>query len=163
MSDFPLPSAVSGNRRAQTAGWYVPPAAALLFALLFFAFARGVEAPPDVVSAKIIDVFGRYAAFGGAALGLIAFLATGLAYLILRLLSRRWRRVFALGVTAVAYAALAAVGYDLVYLEPRYAEVARAIITYLGRPTLYAAAIVVGAATLALVAEVIIKLVKRTR
>lgn len=128
----------------KNSGWYVLLAAWLIFAVAYLIFFKtSVQPPTDVTNAKMLMYGGKYGAFLGIALGLAAYLATGLAYLIARFLTGQ-RRLAALLLTAAAYGAWALFGYDLVYLEPRYAEVARAIITYTGKPLLYASVLVVG-------------------
>lgn len=140
---------IGGERgtSGRTSGWYVFVLAWLVFAAAFFAFSKTmVVAPTDVTNYQVLEIADRYASYVGVALGLVTFLVTGLVYLVLRLFRVKALRIAALDVTALGYGVWLAFGYDLVYLEPRYAEVARAIITYLGKPMLYSAAIVCGGA-----------------
>jgi hypothetical protein len=130
----------SGGR---TSGWYVLLLAWGIFAVAYFAVAKTIQPPTDVTNAAMLKYGGTFGAFAGVALGLLAYLATGLVYLIGRLFTGQ-RRLVALLVSVLGYGAWLAFGYDLVYLEPRYAEVARAIITYAGRPMLLAGALTVG-------------------
>jgi hypothetical protein len=130
--------------KLKTSGWYVLLAAWAVFAVAYLVFSKMMVQPPaDVTNAKMLMYGGKYGSLLGIALGLLAYLATGLVYLIARFLTGQ-RRLVALLLTAAGYGAWTLFGYDLVYLEPRYAEVARAIITYAGKPLLYAGALVVG-------------------
>ena len=91
----------------------------------------------------------------GIALGLVTYLATGAVYLLARLFRMGARRLVALVLTALGYGAWLALGYDLVYVEPRHTEIARVIITYLGKPMLYSATLVCGLAALGIVATLV--------
>lgn len=138
-----------GGKSGHASGWYVLLLAWFAFAGAFFAFSKSSVKPvPDITNYRLLEYGPKYGPFAGVALGLAAFLATGVVYLVIRLIRKRPSRPVALVLTAVGYSAWLLFGYDLVYREPRYAEVARAIITYLGKPMLYSAAVVVGAAAL---------------
>jgi hypothetical protein len=142
----------------RTAGWYVLLLAWIGYTVLFFAFSKTFVKPAaDITNTDLLDIAHRYASFAGAAIGLVAFLATGILYLAIRLARREPSRLIALLLTLFGYAPFIVFGWDLVYREPRYAEVARAIITYLGKPMLYSAAIVCGLAFLGTVLTLAIK------
>lgn len=133
----------------RTAGWYVLLLAWLGYTALFFVFSKtSVKPSADITDAELLDIAHRYASFAGAAIGLVAFLASGIIYLAIRLARKEPSRLAALLLTLMGYAPFIVFGWDLVYREPRYAEVARAVITYLGKPMLYSAAIVCGLALL---------------
>jgi hypothetical protein len=143
MSDKALDKAKGGAGR--TSGWYVLLLTWAVYAVAYLVvFKLYVKAPTDVTNSQIISYGTRFGALVGIALGLVTFLVTGLVYLIVRLIVKRQRRLAALVVSALGYATWWLFGYDLVYREPRYAEIARAIITYTGKPMLYAAEITVG-------------------
>lgn len=128
---------------------YVLFLAWIAFAGVFFAVSKTVvKNAPDIANGQLLDIAHRYASFVGVALGLATFLVTGIVYLIARLILKKPSRLAALVITMLGYAPWLVFGWDLVYREPRYAEVARAIITYLGKPMLYSAAIVCGCALL---------------
>ena len=148
MSEIEPKSAHEDNKKAgRTSGWYVLFLAWIAYAIAFFAFSKTVvKDAPDVTNGQMLDLAHRYASFLGIGLGLVSFLVVGLLYLIVRLIMRRSSRLVALILTALGYAPWLVLGWDLVYREPRYSEVARAIITYTGKPMLYAAAIVCGVA-----------------
>ena len=147
-----------GDTTGRTSGWYVLLLAWIAYAAAFFLFSRTMVKPAaDITNYQLLAYGPKYGPFFGAAFGLAAFLVTGLVYLIARLFVRRARRALACLLTALGYGVLLAFGWDLVYREPRYAEVARAIITYLGKPTLYAAEIVSGLALLGAVLSLILK------
>lgn len=153
-----------GARAGRTAGWYILLLAWPVYAAAFLAFSRTmVKDAPDITNPQLLDIAHRYASFVGAALGLATFLVTGLVYLILRLFTKRGRRLMASLLTAAGYAVWLVFGYDLVYLEPRYAEVARVIITYLGKPMLYAAGAVTGLALVGVVVSVLTLILKRAK
>jgi len=148
------PSSKSGpagdvTRSDRTAGWHVLLLAWPVYAGAFFAFSKMYVKPAaDITNYQLLGIANKYASYVGAVLGLAAFLVTGIVYLVLRLIRRKPSRFVALILSALGYAPWLVLGYDLVYLEPRYAEVARAIITYLGKPMFYSAVIVCGAALL---------------
>jgi hypothetical protein len=138
-----MPPRVSPAKPA--AGWYVLLLAWLAFAAAYFGFSKAtVEPAPDITNGRILEIAGTFGPFVGAGLGLATFLATGLVYLIVRAFAKGARRSAALLLTALGYSFWLWFGYDTVYLEPRYTEVARAIITYTGKPMLYASVLVCG-------------------
>lgn len=138
---------VVGGKTGRTSGWYVLLLAWLLFAAAFFVFSKtSVKPAADITNGELIGYAAKFGPFVGAALGLLSFLASGLVYLIVRLFVKSRRLAAASLLTVLGFAPWLVLGYDLVYREPRYAEVARAIITYLGKPMLYASAAVCGLA-----------------
>jgi hypothetical protein len=154
-------SADGKPRRAS--GWYVLLLAWIAYAAAFFAFSKtAVKAAADITDYRLLEYGPKYGPSVGVALGLAAFLATGIVYLIARRFVRNDRLLLACVLTALGYGVWLLFGWDLVYREPRYAEVARAIITYLGKPMLYSAEIVCGLALVGAVLSVIFKK-RRTR
>ncbi len=139
------------EKSGRTSGWYVLLLAWIIYAATYFlVFKKMVKDVPDVTNWQLLDIAHKYGPFIGAALGLAAFLATEIVYVFALLFRVKARRGMALLLTIPAYAVWAAFGYDLTYREPRYAEVAKAIITYTGKPMLYAAVAVMGLAALGL-------------
>lgn len=113
----------------------------LLFALLFagFRFLLPVDTSA-VTSEAILSVFRKWSVFVGAPLGLISMI---LMYII-RLFGLRKIRIGGAILLMIGFLPWLIFGYDLVYLEPRYASMAIAIINFLGQPMFYASAIMVG-------------------
>jgi hypothetical protein len=148
MSDTESKSARDdGKKIGRTSGWYVLLLAWFFYAGAFFTFSKTlVKDVPDVTNGQMLDLAHRYAAFLGVGLGLLMFLVTGILYLIIRLIMRKSSRLVALILTALGYAPLLVFGWDLVCRELRYSEVARAIITYTGKPMFYSSMIVCGVA-----------------
>ena len=129
----------------KTAGWYIPLLAWLIYGGAFFAFSKSLVKPAaDITNTDILNLFGTYAAFTGIALGFLSFVVAGIVYLVVRLIKRGPSLTAASFITALSFIPWLIFGWDLVYREPRYAEVARAIITYLGKPMLCSAEIVCG-------------------
>jgi hypothetical protein len=146
------------GKSGRASGWYVLLLAWIAYAAAFFVFSKTtVKAAADITNYQLLDYGPKYGPFAGAAFGLAAFLATGLVYLIARFFVRDARRLLACVLTMLGYGVWLLFGWDLVYREPRYAEVARAIITYLGKPMLYSAEIVCGLALVGAVLSVIVK------
>jgi hypothetical protein len=151
-------TAAPGAKPKRTAGWYVLLLAWIVFAGAYFAFFKTtVETAPDITNGRILEIAGRFGPLIGVGIGLLTFLATGIVYLIVRAFAKGSRRAAAFLITALGYAPWIWLGYDTVYLEPRFTEVARAIITYTGKPMLYASAAVCGAALLGAVFSLIVK------
>ena len=139
-------------------GWYVLFLAWVVYAAAFFEFSKTlVKDAPDVTNGQMLDLAHRYAAFLGVGLGLVSFLVVGLVYLIARLVMRKSSRLVALVLTALGYAPWLVFGWDLVYREPRYSEVARAIITYTGKPMFYSAVLVCGVAVVGIPLTLVFK------
>lgn len=159
----PTDKAGSAPGAGRTPGWFVLLLAWIAFAGVFFAASKTMVVPPmDVTNGRILELAGKYASFVGIALGLASYLASGLVYLVIRLIRVRALRLAALAVTFLGYAPWLVFGYDLVYLEPRYAEIARAIITYLGKPMLVSAAVVCGVVLLGAVLDATLSRRRRT-
>jgi hypothetical protein len=155
MADTAAAAKSAGKRGS--AGWYVLLLAWPLYGGAFFALERGVKPAADVTNGELLAIFGKWSPLFGFALGLASLLASSIVYLIVRLIMRRPSRAAAAFLTALAYAPWLVFGSDLVYREKRYAELARAIITYLGKPMLVSAEIVCGAAILTAVLSLIFK------
>lgn len=147
-----------GGKPGRTSGWYVLLLGWLVFAGAFYAFSKGLDTTAsDITNYELLEIADKYANYVGVALGLVAYLATGVVYLILRLFRLKNLRVVALALTAAGYSAWLALGYDLVYREPRYTQIANVIITYTGKPMLYSAALVCGAALVGLALTLVFK------
>jgi hypothetical protein len=130
-----------------TAGWYILVLAWLVYGGLFFTFSHYLVKPAsDITNTEILHLFGTYTPFVGFVFGFLSFLVTGAIYLIVRAVLHRGSRAAASFVTVFGYAPWVMFGWDLVYREPRYVEIARAMITYLGKPMLYSAETVCGLA-----------------
>ena len=152
------------TKSGRSSGWYVLLLAWIVFGAAFFALSKTMVKPAnDITSDQLIEIAGRYSSFVGIGLGLVAYLVTGLVYLIIRLFRLKARRFVALVLTALGYSAYLVFGYDLVYRERRYAEVARVIITYLGKPMLFSAAIVCGLAVLGVLLTLLLKLLLKLK
>lgn len=115
----------------------VPFLSLLVFAGLFFGYTQYF--PPvtdDINNSQILGIFQQYASYAGAALGVLSMILMYLLYLF---------RLRSPGLLLIlGYVPWLAFGYDLVYVEPRYAEIAKAIISFLGEPMLYSSAVMVG-------------------
>jgi hypothetical protein len=146
------------GKQKGNSGWYVLLTSWVLYASVFFAVSKGLDtSASDITNFELRGIADTYGAYVGVALGLLTYLVTGIAYLALRLFRAKDLRLAAFAVTAAGYAVWLAFGYDLVYVEPRFTQIANVIITYLGTPMLYSSAIVVGAALLGVVASLILK------
>lgn len=119
----------------------MPFAAALFFALLFAGFSLMNKPDVSVIQSQaILDIFQKWSVFAGAAFGFLSMLGMYLFWLFgLRRLRLAGPILLLLG-----YLPWLAFGYNLVYLEPRYAAIAIAIILFFGKPLLYASAVIVG-------------------
>lgn len=147
-----------GQPVSRTAGWSVLLMAWIAFAAAFFAFSKTVVEPaPDITDARLLEYGRTFGPFIGVAFGLLSFLASGIIYLIVRLIRKRPSRAVAFVLTALGYAPWLWLGYDLAYLEPRNVEVANAIITYAGKPTLFSSVLVCGGAPLGAVLSLVLK------
>lgn len=143
----------------RSAGWHILLLAWLVYAGAFFACSKFLVMPAtDLTNYQLLDLGNKYAQFAGAAFGLASFLVIGIVYLLIRLFIKApQRRLVAHILTVLGYAPWLVLGYDLVYREPRYAQVAIAIIDYLGQPMFFSAAIVCGIALLGMVLGLVLK------
>jgi hypothetical protein len=119
----------------------MPLVSFILFSALFAGFCFGLK--PDLAgieSQELIAFFQKWSPFTGAA---FAFLSM-LGMYIIRLFGLRRIKVGGALLIIIGFIPWLIFGYDLVYLEPRYAVIAIAIIAFLGKPMLYASAVMVG-------------------
>ena len=122
----------------------MPFLALLLFAGLYFAAFRLFPASvADIDGEKIIAPFQRFGPYGGVAVGLVSMVGMYILYIFRALFRLNRFRFSAPLVLMLGYAPWAAFGYQLAYREPRYAMIARAIISFVGKPLLYAASAMV--------------------
>lgn len=126
--------------------------AALVFALLFFLVTQQMPADPSsITNSTIVTLFEQYTPYGGLVFGLLSLLLIALLAGIFRLVGLSKTRFSRPLMVTLGFAPWAAFGYQLVYREPRYATIAKAIIEYLGEPLLYAGSVLVGVGVLCLV------------
>lgn len=127
----------------------------LLFAALFWLISFQYPADPGSIdSYRIVEIFQQYAAFAGIVLGFLSLLLMAGLSGIFSLLGMGESRFKKPVVIILGFSPWAAFGYQLVYREPRYANIAKAIIEYLGEPMLYAGLALVGLGLLWLVISV---------
>lgn len=118
---------------------------ALLFALVFFLVTQQMPADPSgITNSTMVTLFEQYTPYGGLAFGLLSLLLIALLAGIFRLVGFSRFRFARPLLVILGFAPWAAFGYQLVYREPRYATIAKAIIEYLGEPLLYAGSALVG-------------------
>lgn len=159
--DMTKTASANAPAEKKSAGWYVLLLAWLVYGSAFYALSKSLVKPAaDITNYDILNIFNTYSSYTGIGLGLISFLVAGVIYLIVRLILRGPSLAAASLITALGFAPWLIFGWDLVYREPRYAEVARAIITYLGKPMLYSAVIVCSVTIVIFVCSLIFK--KRT-
>ncbi len=116
-------------------GPLLPFLAMLLFAALFFAATRMVPAQTaGIENARVIALFEKYLPLTGVAFGLLSLLLMYLLFGLKALLGMGRSGLGAPVVLMLGYAPWAAFGYQLLYREPRYAMIAKAIIAFLGQP-----------------------------
>lgn len=130
----------------------------LLCAGIFWLVSTQMPADASTIdSYSITQFFDQYAAFAGAVMGLISLLGMLIAKGFLALFKTGKSRVTNSILIILGFAPWAAFGYQLVYREPRYANIAKAIIEYLGEPLLYSALATVGFGILLLIISLIKK------
>lgn len=120
---------------------WMPFLAFLLFALLFAGFSFVLK--PDLMgisSGEMVDLFKKWTPLGGAAFGFLSMIGM----YIVRLFGFRKFRLGGPILLILGYAPWLAFGYQLAYREPRYAMIAKAIISFLGKPMLFASGVMVG-------------------
>lgn len=121
---------------------------ALVFAGLFTAFKTdaGLKYKAEIENIPSVTLFGvspstdtTVAKFGiaaGAAFGLIAFILSAILFGILKIV--KVPSAVATGISSLlAYGGVAALGYELVYLEEKNSALASAIVNYIGKPLFY--------------------------
>jgi len=122
----------------------MPFLALLVFAGLYFAVFKLFPASvADIDSERILAPFQKYGAYAGAGVGLLSMLGMYIVYIFRSLFHLNRFGFSAPFVLMLGYAPWAAFGYQLVYREPRYATIAKAIISFMGRPLLYASSAMV--------------------
>jgi type III secretion apparatus needle protein len=120
----------------------------LVFAGLFTAFKTdaGLKYQAEIKNIPSVQLFGvspstqdTVAKFGiaaGAAFGLIAFILSAILFGILKIV--KVPAAVATGISSLlAYGGVAALGYELVYLEEKNSALASAIVNYIGKPLFY--------------------------
>ena len=130
----------------------MPFLAFVLFALLFAGFSVGLK--PDVAgidNGQVVEIFKKWTPLAGAVFGLLSMLGM----YIVRLFGFRKFRLGGPLLLMLGYAPWLAFGYQLAYREPRYAMIAKAIITFLGKPMLYSGGAMVGLGALYFIAVLI--------
>jgi len=107
--------------------------------------------PSGISSFSIVEFFDQYAAYAGVALALLSLLVMILLYGLLAMVKLNRRRATRPLLVILGFLPWVVFGYQLLYREPRYANIAKAIIEYLGEPMLYSGLIVVAISLLWLV------------
>ena len=123
--------------------------AVLVFALVFFLVTQQMPADPSgITNTTIVTLFQQYTPYGGLAFGVLSLLLMGILAGVFRLVGISKLRFSRPLLVVLGFAPWVAFGYQLVYREPRYATIAKAIIEFLGEPLLYAGSALVGVGVL---------------
>lgn len=116
----------------------MPFLAFLLFSMVFAGFSFFLKSDTTAVTnQEMLTLFGKFSPLGGVVFGFLSMLVMYL----LRLFGLRKLRFSGPILLLLSFLPWLAFGYQLVYLEPRYASIAVAIILFLGTPLLYASAV----------------------
>jgi len=124
----------------------------LLMAILFAAVFLGASfllktETPEIQNQLILEIFKKWSPYVGIVFGLLSMI---LMYLLWLFGLRKIKIGFSIALI-IAYIPWIIFGYELVYKEPRYTEIATAIIIFLGKPMLYASAFMGGLGVLLLI------------
>jgi|CXWL01.1.fsa_nt_gi hypothetical protein len=115
----------------------IPFLAWIVFSGIFYGYGKYFPAvTTDINNSQILNISQQYASYSGIIFGFLSML---LMYLFFAFGLRRSGILFIIG-----FVPWLAFGYQLAYREPRYAEIAKAIISFLGEPLLYSSAVMVG-------------------
>jgi hypothetical protein len=117
----------------------------VVYALLFLITSKVFPADPSSIdSYSIVQVFDQYASYAGLGFALLSLLLMLILTGIFSLLGLKKNRFKKPLLVFLGFAPWAVFGYQLIYREPRYANIAKAIIEYLGEPMLYSSLILMG-------------------
>jgi len=121
-------------KRSFLASAWLPLISWIIFGVLFLVLYKslGLVAPTDISNGTIADLFSKYSLYVGFILGFVIMLLTYVLYLIKSFLPKLGFMTplfFLLGQVPFLYLA-----YNLRYLEPRYTDIARGLISYVSAP-----------------------------
>lgn len=144
--------AVETTSVSKTKGKFTPLLVWVLFAGIFFGIsASRTPFVGDISSQQILDIFVKYARFAGAVLGLLSMVIMYILYIIRRIL-RLHKNSFSTPVILIlSLLPWLIFGYQLVFREPRFTALARALISFFGEPMLYTSCALVGLSVLWLI------------
>lgn len=113
---------------------WLPLASWIIFGVLFLVLSKSLSivAATDINNGTIADLFSKYSLYVGFILGFVMMLLTYILYLIKSFLPKATfvtPLFFLLGQVPFLYLA-----YDIRYLEPRYTDIARGLISYVSAP-----------------------------
>ncbi|MFA6523342.1 MAG: hypothetical protein WCS85_03155 [Candidatus Peribacteraceae bacterium] len=133
----------SSTRRGVLHSSWAPFLWALLFLAIFVAvFYLQKPTTLPVNNGTIKEIFATYGAASGAIVALLGILVMYILALVKRLVGlRKFPILNPVVIFAVAFSGFV-FGWELLYVEPTYTDIARAIIGYLGRPLFYASGII---------------------
>ena len=124
----------------------------ILFAVAFFAFSKTVHPfVGDIDTGDVLDKFQKYSPYAGAAFGILSMLLMYILYIFRAIFRLNRIRYSAPFVLMLGFAPWLVLGYQLAYREPRYAMIARFIISFGGFPLFYSGAVMVGLGVLWLI------------
>ncbi|HPO05950.1 MAG TPA: hypothetical protein PLQ36_02460 [Candidatus Gracilibacteria bacterium] len=106
----------------------------LIFAGIYWLIARGVSAPSDLQNPQILKIFSQYQPYFGAGFALISLICTFLLVSILRIFGKTHRFISSPLLSIGIFGGWAGFAYQLLHFEPRYTEIAKAIISFCGSP-----------------------------
>jgi len=122
----------------KTKGVFAPFFVWILFAGIFFGFSvRFSPNITDITNQEILDIFTKYARFCGIVFGLLSMIAMYLLYTIRRIFRLHKNRFSTPIIMILSLSPWLVFGYQLVFREPRYTVLGRAIISFFGEPMFY--------------------------
>lgn len=130
----------------------------LLFSMLFFGITKYFAiSPTDIQNEKILSIFSQYSAFFGVGIGLLSMIGLYILFMFFMVFGKNARRFTSPFITLLITGAWTGFGYQLVFLEPRNTDIARAIIDFCGLPLLWSSAVIAGLSFIWLIINLIRK------
>lgn len=130
-------------------GGFAPLIVWLLFAGIFFGLSlRFAPNITDIDNQKILDIFTKYARFCGIVFGLLSLVIMYVLYVFRRIFRLHKNRFSVPIIMILSLLPWLVFGYQLVFREPRYTTLGRAIISFFGEPMFYTSIALVGLSVL---------------
>ncbi|MFA6526459.1 MAG: hypothetical protein WCT26_03570 [Candidatus Buchananbacteria bacterium] len=148
--------------------WYVPLFAYLLFSGTWYLFGDNLSPQMSVIAstianAQIKSIFSDYSGYFGLVFGLVSLIICYILFLpakLFKILKYRWVQMLIVMLSVLPWIAL---GYQLVYKEKKYIDIAKGLIAYCGEQLIYCSVTVIVAALIFCSLHFIIQLLKNKK
>ncbi|MFA6422327.1 MAG: hypothetical protein WCV92_02940 [Candidatus Buchananbacteria bacterium] len=166
--NIPEGAPVARAVKIKTRTWHLSLLTLIIFGVAWYFLSQSLspemsQVAKSIGNAKVKSIFSDYGQYFGFAFGLLSFVICNILFLLSRLFRIVRFKLAQAIIIIISVLPWIALGWQLIFNEKRYIDIAKGLIAYFGEPMLYASIVVIVAAILFLIISWIFKFLKNKR